>query len=815
MPYRILFFIILTIFPICLFSQNASLTGTVKDETGPVPFATVVLKKGEYYTITDQNGHFIINNLPRGSYTAEISSMGYKTHKENFTISEEKSTIELSVLMTEDYKELEEVVITGLSRATLIRENPIPVTALSYEQINLNPQNNIIDALVKNSAGLTVLKTGPNISKPFIRGLGYNRVLTLFDGIRQEGQEWGDEHGLEIDDYNVSRAEIIKGPLSLMFGSDALAGVISFFSHIPNYNDNSLHGNFLTEYHTNNGLVGNAIRLGLNNSKYVFAMSGSHRLSQNYQNPVDGRVYMTNFSEINFTTLAGIKSERGYTNLHFTLYDNRQGIPDGSRDPVTRQFTKQIYEDDLDDDENRPIVSEKELKSYKISDIHTYVQHYRLYMNSFYELPKGDITINIAGQQNLRREFNHPTMPKQAGMYIRLNTINYDLRYNAPPFSNIEITTGINGIGQTNKVLDATEIPIPNYGLFDIGTFVYAKWKKDDWTLNGGIRYDFRNEGWDDFYLGIDPVTGFTKQVDKNFPDAELQFPGFNKNFHDFSASLGTTYRINRELSLKASIGRAYRAPNITELASNGLDPGAAIYYKGDRNFNPEVSLQQNIGISGNFKNFSGEVSLFNNDIDNFIFLKAVEGDDGNPKTDHQGNRYYDYKQSKAQLYGGEAWLSIHPASVKGLKFFNSLSMVYGFNRDKEFKGEKNQGEYLSLISPLNFRSDISYEIKLKKSRISSLTPNINMEYSAKQDRYLGLSGTETMTPSYTLVNMGIIADFSYSQNNNLQLIVQGNNIFDKAYQAHLSRLKYLEDHGGNGIYNMGRNIIMKLILPF
>lgn len=812
---QILFLFAFVAISTCLIGQNRSLTGTVVDEIGPIPFATVAVKEGEFIVITDQDGNFVINNVPNGSYVLEVSSLGYKTHEEQVTIDDDKPAAKLSIRMKEDLQMLEEVVVTGVSRATLIRENPIPVTALSYEEINHNPQSNIIDALVKNSAGLTVLKTGPNISKPFIRGLGYNRVLTLFDGIRQEGQQWGDEHGLEIDDYNIGRAEVIKGPSSLMYGSDAIAGVISFFTNVPDHFDNTLHGNYIGEYHTNNGLVGNGLRLGYNNSKCLFAVNGSQRLAQNYRNPIDGRVYMTNFNETNFGAMAGIRSEKGYSHLSFTLYDNMQGIPDGSRDPITRRFTKQIYEDDEDDDENRPVVTDKELRSYKITDIHTRLQHYRIYLNSFYELPKGDVALNIAGQRNVRREFNHPTMPEQAGMYMQLNTLNYDVRYNAPAISNTELSVGANGMGQTNRILDATEIPIPDYDLFDFGTFAYAKWKNNGWTVSGGLRYDFRHESWDDFYTGMDAETGFTKQVSKDFPGAELQFPNFSKNFHDFSASIGTTYRINREISLKASLGRAFRAPNITELASNGLDPGAAIYYKGDRNFKAEISLQQDFGISANYKDFSGEISLFHNNIDNFIFLKAQEGDDGNPKTDHQGNRYYDYKQSKAELFGGEFWFSIHPKSVKGLKFFNSIAVTYGFNRDAEFKGAGNQGEYLPLIAPLNIKSDLSYEIKLKKRWLSAVTPNINLEYSARQDRYLGLSGTETSTPGYALVNLGASASIPYSASNNLQLMLQANNLFDKAYQSHLSRLKYLEDHDGNGIYSMGRNIIVKLIVPF
>lgn len=814
MNKKIVFLIVSIIFSIHLsYSQNNSLRGTVKDEIGPIPFATVAIKNRDFIVVTDQDGNFIINDVPIGNYIVEVSSMGYKTHNENIKIEKTKKDVNLSILMEEDLQMLEEVVVTGVSKATLIRENPIPVTTLSYEELNHNPQSNIVDVLTQTSAGLTVLKTGPNISKPFIRGLGYNRVLTLFDGIRQEGHQWGDEHGLEIDDYNIGRVEIIKGPSSLMYGSDAVAGVISFFSHVPDHFNNKLHGNFISEYHNNNNMIGNSLRLGYNNEKTFLGMSGSHRAAQNYRNSIDGRVYSTNFREINYSAVTGIKSDKGHTHLSFTLYDNKQGIPDGSRDPITRQFTKQIY-DENDIMEERPLVTDRELKSYRIPDIHTRLQHYRVYLNSFYELPNGDITTNLAWQHNIRREFGNPEDTDEAAMFMVLNTYNYDVRYNAPTIKsiNLDLTAGINGMWQTNRIKDATEIPIPDYDLFDFGTFIYGKWKKNRWTINGGLRYDFRYESWNDFY--IDEESG--EQVNKDHENAHLQFPNFSKNFHDISASIGSTYRISRELSLKASVGRSFRAPNITELSSNGLDPGAAIHYKGDRNFKPEVSIQQDLGISATFKDVSGEASLFHNNISNFIFLEAVEGEDGGPKTDAQGNRFYDYKQSKAEMFGGEAWVEWHPRAIDGLKFYNSIALVYGFNRDARYKGRGSMGEYLSLIAPLNFRSDLSYEIKIKKNWINSITPRIDLEYSAKQNRYLGVHGTETMTPSYTLVNLGVSTSLPYSKTNNIQLILQANNLFDTSYQAHLSRLKYLEDYDdGKGIYNMGRNVIAKLIIPF
>src|SRR5205823_6304276 len=128
----------------------------------------------------------------------------------------------------------------------------IPIVAVNQEYIRTNLSTNIIDAISK-VPGVNGFSTGPNVSKPIIRGLGFNRVLTLYDGFRQEGQQWGDEHGIEVDQYSVEKVEVIKGPSSLTYGSDALAGVVNLipFQSAP---EGKLTGDILTEYQTNNGL---------------------------------------------------------------------------------------------------------------------------------------------------------------------------------------------------------------------------------------------------------------------------------------------------------------------------------------------------------------------------------------------------------------------------------------------------------------------------------------------------------------------------------------------------------------------------------
>lgn len=803
-----------------LSTKVLTITGVVKDlETkNTIGFATIHFLNSRVRTTTDAFGKFIISfpeNRTNGKLV--VSSLGYAS--DTLLVSNEKESYEIFLKPKQGI--LNEVVVTGVSKAMLLRENPIAIVSVGTKAIESTTESNIIDVLVKNVAGLNAVKTGPNISKPFIRGLGYNRVLTLFDGIRQEGQQWGDEHGIEVDAYNISKAEVVKGPASIMYGSDALAGVVSLMPEIPVNKDEKIQGKYFSEYQSNNGLVGNGIRLTYSKNHWAYALRGSYRIAKNYTNNIDGRVYNTGFNEINASSTIQHFSKKGFSNVNLTLYDNLQGIPDGSRDSLTRKFTKQIFEGSNDDIKNRPIVSDAELNSYTLSPLHQHIQHYRIYSNNHYKVGNGDVDFLLAFQQNMRREYNHPTAEKQAGLFVKLNTFNYGFTYNAPTIFNTEISVGINGMYQQNKSKDATDFPIPDYRLFDIGSFAIAKWKQNRLTISAGLRYDKRYLRGNDFYTGTNLVTGFSKQV--FLPDtagAYLQFAAFDKTFNGTSLSVGATYQLNEHINLKANVSRGYRAPSITELASNGLDPGAHIIYLGNRNFVPEFSFQEDIGIDVRYKDFSATASVFNNSIEHYIFLSQLTDANGNAVLDAQGNKTYQYQQAKAQLYGLEATFSLFPTSIKGFSFDNSFSLIYAYNKKNEFKGKGIEGEYLPLIPPAKLLSSINKEFKTKSTVFSSIKLKAEMEYNAAQNRYLALNNTETATPSFTLFNFSINTQINYSKTNAIQFQVQVNNVFDKAYQSNLSRLKYFEyyqnsPNGHLGMYGIGRNICFKAIVPF
>lgn len=808
---KAIYFIITGLMLSCNAISQVTLTGKITDKkSGETLIGVDVfipeLKTG---TSTDTAGIYRIGRLPKRKILIQVSYLGFKKIIQTVDLA---TTTKMDFVLEESPEEMNEVVVTGTSKATEIRRSPIPITVLERKGIDQNLSTNIIDAIAK-LPGVNEVTTGPNISKPFIRGLGYNRVLTLYDDVREEGQQWGDEHGVEVDEYSIDKAEIIKGPASLTYGSDALAGVVNLIPFAPAENG-TIKGSLLADYQTNNGMFGGSFTENGNTNGVIWGGRISHKQAKNYRNKYDGRVYNTAFNETDAGVYAGLRKRWGYSDLNFSLYDNLQEVPDGSRDSVTRKFTKQITEADT----VRPIVSDDELNSYKISVLHQHVQHYRIYSTSNIYLDDSKIGIILGYQQSVRREFSHPQAPTTAGLYLILHSLTYDLKYYFPSLKGWEITIGVNGMYQLNAN-KGTEFIIPDYHEFDIGPFALLKKSFTKLELNAGVRYDTRFFSNDGMYTRPDPVTGFEMQVSPwDTAGAKHPFSEFKKTFSGLSASLGATYSITRQFSLKANIARGFRAPNIAEISANGVHPGTNIYQVGNPGFKPEFSLQGDLGLFYTSKPVIASIEVFYNDISNYIFNQKVLNHLGQDSIIVHGNETFKFQQSEAQLYGGEASLDIH--FFEWLHFENSISVVYGINKGGNGVHINDSSKYLPFIPPLHTHSELRAEFDKGIRHLSSIYLKVAMEYYAKQNRVYLADNTETPTSGYTLLDAGIGANVT--RNNGKVLFrfhLSATNIFNVAYQSHLSRLKYFEQYpinwsGHSGIYDMGTNVSFKIEIP-
>jgi iron complex outermembrane receptor protein len=798
------------------FANNAfagnTLKGIVRDSKGyPMQGAVIELPDLKIGTVADSAGNYIIADVPKGKYTVVVSLISFAKTVLQVTIN---GDVTQNFTLNESAIESKEVVITGQSKATEINRSPVPVVAINNKYLKEHISSNIIDAIA-TVPGVAAVSTGPNISKPVIRGLGYNRVLTLYDGMRQEGQQWGDEHGIEVDEYGIDRIEVVKGPASLIYGSDALAGVVNLIP-TPPPPDGRIIGNVSTEYQANNNLVGGTVMLAGNQNGFTWLGRVSHKQGKDYQDPTDGRVYGTNFNETDANATLGLNKKWGFSHLTVSMFNDQQAIPDGSRDSATRQFTKQITEADT----FRPVVSNHELNTYKLPVLHQHVQLYRVMLDNNINIGNGLLAADFGFERSIRQEFSHPEYAGIAGLDLRLNTYTYDLKYLFHSMGGWDFTAGVNGMYQANDVTQGTAFVIPSYNQFDLGPFAVFKKNVGKLDISGGVRYDNRTFHNDALYTKPNAVTGFDMPVSSsNAAGADsAKFSKYNTTFSGLTYSLGLTYIFSKKFAIKANAARGFRAPNIAEISSNGVHPGTNIYQIGNPDFKPEFSLQEDIGVEFTSMHVSANISVFNNNISNYIFNEKLD------TTIVQGNETFKFAQSNARLYGGEVSVDIHPHPLDWLHFENSISIVYSMNEGGNGITVNDSNRYLPQIPAVHGFSELRGNFKLPIAigtvKLVNSYAKVQVAMYAAQNRVYLAGNTESATPGYMLLNAGLGSDITNHAGKTIFNIgVFGNNLLNVAYQDNLSRLKYFEGYpsdprGHLGIYNMGRNVGVKISVP-
>jgi iron complex outermembrane receptor protein len=800
-----------------------TISGKVTDKADgtPLPGVTVTIPDLKSGTSTNDKGEYTLSNVTKGAHLVQFSCIGYGTITRTVDFSK---PIVLDVQLQTSSIETNEVIITGVSRATEIKRNPVPMVAVGKTFLDeRSASGNVIDEIA-NLPGISAVTTGPNISKPVIHGLGYNRVITLMDGIRQEGQQWGDEHGIEVDQNSIDRVEVIKGPASLTYGSDAIGGVVNLISS-PLVPEGKILGSVQGIYGTNNGLINGSFKLQGNTGGWTWGTVISAKEAKDYQNQHDGRVWATNFREKDARVTIGLNKSWGYSHLTASVFDDLQAIPNGSRDSLTRQFTKQITEADV----YRPIVSPSELNSYGIPALHQHVELYRIYDNSNFNIGNGNLIVNLGYQYSHRREFTHPTQPDIPGLNLQLTTYTYDVKYTFNIADSYETTFGVNGMYQNNSLGYGTVFPIPAYHQFDIGPFIALKKSIGKLDISGGLREDSRsfngqaayvdtaNSVFPSLYTGSNPASS---------PNVKQQFSALNKTFSGASGSLGAAYNFSDSFLLKANIARGFRAPSIAELSANGPDPGSQIYHVGNSNFKPEFSTQEDIGAFLTLPNVTASAEFFTNNIQNYIFQEQILDINGNAEranADGSANpngQYskFTYVQSKARIAGAEFSLDIHP--VSWLHFENSMSLTYGTNLGTGAKVPDSL-KYLPFIPPLHTHTELRGNFAKGFDHLKNLYAFIGFDHFSAQDKFFAAYGTETYTSGYNLLSAGFGGNICNKAGSKVfELFIEGTNLANVNYQNSMSRLKYFDNSTvpagvHPGIFNMGRNISFKVVVPF
>jgi iron complex outermembrane receptor protein len=798
-------------------AQNV-LTGKVftEDKSGrvSVPNASLYIEDLKLAVGCDSGGVYSFSRIPAGTYLVEVHGVGIATTAEKVTV---RGTVTHDFIVTPAAYEQEEVVVTGTSSATNIRSTPQSITEVPHDYLEQTTSTNIIDAL-KRVPGVDGISDGQSIAKPTIRGLGGNRVITLNDGVRQEGQQWGDEFGIEVDQNSVNRAEILKGPASLVYGSDAISGVINLLPE-KTAEEGTIKGNILYNYQTNNGLMNSAAHVAGNLNGIYFSARVDNTMAHAYQNKNDGYVFNSQFSNFNTDGTIGIQRKWGFSQLHYSYFELRTGIVEGAKNDAGH-FVKQAVDQTGQPIEGGIEATNQELRSYTPFVINQLVKHNRLVWDNSVSLGNaGRITGTFAMQDNSRQENNDITIANTSNIWYHLNTYNYDLRYISRDWNNFNFSVGANGMYQ-NSTNKGTLLLIPEYDLFDFGAFAIANKKAGKFNISAGIRYQMRTFNGHDNYADSNG-----NALNPTDPAAIHQFNKFSTTFNGVAGSLGATFQASKSFYIKANVASGWRAPNVAEAASNGIKDGTVVYEIGDANLKPEQSIQFDFTPGFHSKDFTAEVSFFYNSISNFIYQKQLGTADGTGDSINNNNPafpdapVFKYSQTDATLVGGEVFLDLHPSGAKWFDWYAGYSIV-----DARLKNVPDSVNVLPFVQPAKLRTEFTFTAQKIGKIFRNSYIRVGMNYTFEQDRvyqlsstYYGLDKIEKL-PAYTLLNVGIGTDIMNHGKKTCSLYINVDNLTDVAYTDYMSRFKYVVNTVNGGtqkyVYNMGRNVSVKVIFP-
>jgi iron complex outermembrane receptor protein len=798
-PYSLL--LLLLAFAVTASAQN-SLSGRITDSNtrSGIPGAVIYLPELKRGASTDTSGRYKLNNIPAGKFIVQVQSLSYSSQSKSIEI---KGDVVMDTELSDAHTELDEVLVTGISSATQKQNNPVAITTINSNELNQESSTNIIDA-VANVPGVSQITTGAAVSKPVIRGLGFNRVIVLHDNIRQEGQQWGDEHGIEIDEFSIGKAEILKGPASLMYGSDGMAGAINLLSPDP-VEEGHIGGSIVSNYQTNNGLIGNSAMIGGNIKGWSWQARGSHKIAGNYSNRYDEKVYNSGFEERNFSGNAGMNRKWGYSHLSFSSFSQEIGMIEGERDSLGR-FIKMIA---VNDSTEEVPVSTKDLEGYDIDFPKQKIAHRKIGSGNMFFFTHSKLAVDIAFQQNERQELEDVLAPSDPALHFLLNTTNYNVKYFFPEKNGWHFTTGLNGMLQ-NSSNKGEEYLVPDYNIFDAGVFVFAGRSIEKWNFSAGIRFDNRSISTEALY-----IDSLEHVVQPGAQDAFVKFNAIDNSYSNISGAAGFTLQSTEKLLLRFNVARGFRSPNVAELSANGIHEGTYRYEIGNPALKSETSLQLDAGLDYSTDHIECTVSGFANFISNYIYIQKVTSASGTDSIidPTEPAPVHAFTQGDAKLYGGEVSIDIHPHPLDWLHFENSIAVVYGINTSKT--GDKD----LPYMPAPRYQGELRADIKDAGKFFSRTYIKLEADHFFKQSRIYSENNTETITPAYTLLNAGIGSDVLNTKKRTVASIhfIAGN-LLDAAYQSHLSRLKYAPvnpANGRQGIFAMGRNFSIKLIIPF
>ncbi|HEY9169917.1 MAG TPA: TonB-dependent receptor [Lutibacter sp.] len=639
-----LFFIGVTLFT---HSQN-KISGKITDHQNmPLFGVTVYIEELQKGTSTDENGEYELINLPNKIIKITVAYFGYKTQVKTINLPAKETM--LNFTLEEAVFNMDEVIVSTVFNK-LQSQNVMKVAHESIKTLQRKGTSTLIEGLA-TIPGVSQVSTGTSIGKPVIRGLSGNRVLVYSQGVRIENQQFGDEHGLGLNESGIESVEVIKGPASLLYGSDALGGVLYF---IPEKfaEANTFSANFNQKLFSNT--FGSSTSAGLKSSSenWKFLARGSYNMHSDYKIANGDRVTNTRYNETDFKTGIGYNNLKISSVLRYNYNNLDLGMPeDGVAEQTTSKETAYPKQD---------------------------VVNHLLGFNNILFFENSKLEVNFGYIANNRSEFEDSNI---AALEMKLNTFNYDAKYHLPKIGKLEAILGVQGMHQNNRNF-GEEYLIPDAVTNDFGFFGTTNYEWKSNVILAGLRFDNRSISTEAH--GAEGEEGSFESIDRSY--------------NSFNASLGYKTNLEDNLIVRLNVATGFRAPNLAELTSNGVHEGTNRYEIGNSSLKTEQNIQIDLNIEFNTDHFEFFMNGFYNHVNNYIYTSPT----GETLAD---NDVFRYIQNDAKLYGGEIGIHFHPHPLDWLHFESSFETV---------TGEKQNGDYLPLIPANNWNNTIRTEFKIK-----------------------------------------------------------------------------------------------------
>ncbi len=747
---------------------NCFVKGIIKDQhTGQgIPGATIYITKSNIGVTSDANGKYEIKNLCPGTYEIECRLVGYSPFKHLLDLT---TGHEEDISLSEQEIHLNDVEITALRTDAPSSQ---PLNQITGKEL-FETRGQTLAESMKGLTGVAVLQTGTSIAKPVIHGLHSNRVLIMNNGVRQEGQQWGSEHAPEIDPFIATRLSVVKGAAGVRYGSDAIGGVILVdMDELPFDKPLSGEVNAVGMSNGRQGITSGTLQGGLPGLKGLgWRLQGTVKRAGNVRTPhyfLDN----TGTSEKNFSISTGYRKKGFGIDLFYSFFDTKIGIFSGSHIGSVTDLLEVLQN-------GEPFV--KSGFSYEIGRPYQKVTHQLAKAEAHYHFQDGNrIQWTIANQLNDRSEFdlhrprndsianlNHPELN------FRLNTLTNDIVWDHKPIAGkFSGQVGVSTLYQYN-LMDGRPL-IPNFNQFTTGLFLIERYVKNNWELEVGARFDYR-------HLITHQIINREK-VSHNF------------DFSNFSGTAGGTYNFSPNLTASFNFGTAWRAPNVSELFSDGVHHGAAAYEQGNAALSPEIAYNSIGSIKYQVEKLNIEIGAYYNYIHNYIYLKPQP----EPILTIRGAfPYFKYTQTNASFKGID--INYKWEFVKSVSVASKLTYLQVYDQSAK--------NYLVMIPANRLDNGIHYELE-QWAGFKNFHLGLNNLWVAQQKRVPENSDFTPPPAAYSLWNFQAGGTLPITDKNQLELSVSIQNIFNTTYRDYLNRFRYYAD-------DIGRQVSLRLRWQF